>query len=88
MISKLKTLAFLAASLAFSGLAVADADDEKWINQCVQDNKASGQAAEVVKKYCECMNDQMDDNETLSITEWEKTHKKEEKECDAKAGWK
>lgn len=76
------------ASFALSGAALADADDEKWINQCIQDNKASGQTAEVVQKYCACMNDQMDDNETQSITEWEKTHQKEEKECDAKAGWK
>ncbi len=34
------------------------------------------------------MNEKMDSNETQSITQWEKTHPNEEKECDAKAGWK
>lgn len=34
------------------------------------------------------MNEKMSDNETKSITEWEKTHPKEEAECSAKAGWK
>jgi len=59
----------------------------KWINQCVADNK--GDAAEdVVLKYCTCMNNKMSDNETQSITQWEKTHVAERKACDAEAGWK
>ena len=49
------------------------ADDVKWINQCVKDNKG-GAADEVVLKYCTCMNNKMSDNETQSITQWEKTH--------------
>ena len=54
------------------GLA-ATTDDVKWINQCLKDNK--GEAAEpVVLKYCTCMNNKMSENETLSITAWEKTH--------------
>jgi len=59
----------------------------QWINQCVQDNKG-GAAAEVVLKYCTCMNNKMSDNETQSITAWEKTHAAERKACDAEAGWK
>jgi len=30
----------------------------------------------------------MSDNETQSITQWEKTHATERKACDAEAGWK
>ena len=35
--------------------------------------------AEVVLKYCTCMNNKMSDNETQSITQWEKTHVAERK---------
>lgn len=70
------------------GPARADADDKKWVAQCVKDNKDEGAKPEVIKKYCTCMNDKMDANETKSITEWEKTHKKEAAECSKKAGWK
>ena len=66
----------------------ATTDDVKWINQCVADNKREGAAKEVVLKYCTCMNNKMDDNETRSITEWEKTHPEEMKACDKEAGWK
>lgn len=85
---KLSTL-FLIASVTVSGLAfAADADDAKWIAQCAKDNKDAGKPPEVVEKYCTCMNEKMGSNETQSISQWEKTHPNEEKECDAKAGWK
>lgn len=79
---------FLAASALVGGQAFAGADDTKWINQCIADNKDQGQTAQTVKTYCTCMNSKMDDNETQSITQWEKTHKKENEECSKKAGWK
>ncbi len=64
------------------------ADDIKWIAKCITDNKDEGQTPEVVKTYCECMNEKMDDNETQSVTQWEKKNPKEQKECSDKAGWK
>lgn len=67
---------------------IQNADDIKWIAQCVLDNKDEGQPMDVLQKYCECMNDKMDVNETQSVTQWEKTHPKERKECSDKAGWK
>jgi hypothetical protein len=78
----------LVALLSASGHAFADADDVKWINQCIKDNKDEGAKAPVVRKYCECMNGKMDASETRSITQWEKTHKKERDECSKQAGWK
>ncbi len=84
---KVSTL-FLIASVTISGLAFADADDTKWIAQCMMDNKDEGKSTDVVRKYCECMNDKMSSNETQSVTQWEKSHPTEEKECSAKAGWK
>ncbi len=80
---------FVVAALAVAGNAAfaATTDDVKWINQCVADNRG-GAAAEVVLKYCTSMNNKMSDNETQSITQWEKTHVAERKACDREAGWK
>ena len=64
-----------------------NADDLKWINQCINDNKG-GASAEIVRKYCICMNEKMDNNETKSITQWEKSHPKERAACDKESGWK
>ena len=67
-------------------------DDLKWINQCIADNK--GQPAhDVIRKYCMCMNEAMDDNETRSITQFEKANPKIRAKCDrlglevASGGW-
>jgi len=76
------------AKPAATPAAAASPDDMKWIAQCIMDNKDEGQPMEVVQKYCECMNSKMDDNENLSVTEWEKKHPQEEKECNEKSGWK
>ena len=79
---------FLLGSVMASNAAFAvTADDVKWINQCISDNK--GSASEVViRKYCTCMNNKMDDNETQSITQWEKSHPRERAACDRESGWK
>src|SRR5258708_7961071 len=83
-------LALLLATCAFTTTAAvaATTDDVKWINQCVTDNKDEGAKEEVVLKYCTCMNNKMDNNETRSITQWEKTHESEAKACSKQAGWK
>jgi hypothetical protein len=47
-----------------------------------------GATPEIARKYCICMNENMDDNETQSITQWEKTHPRERRACDKEAGWK
>jgi hypothetical protein len=88
---KLAVLALsLAASLVASNAALAqavNADDVKWINQCIADNKG-GASEPIIRKYCFCMNEKMDNNETKSITEWEKTHPRERAACDKESGWK
>jgi len=90
---KSTTIAAMALLLAASSYAMkpafaATTDDVKWINQCVEDNKNEGAKKEVVLKYCTCMNNKMDDNETQSITQWEKTHPRERAACDKESGWK
>jgi hypothetical protein len=80
-------LALAAACFAANTAFAVTTDDVKWINQCVNDNKGDAAAA-VVLKYCTCMNNKMSDNETQSITQWEKTHVAERKACDKEAGWK
>jgi len=76
-----------AVGFVSNAACAATTDDVKWINQCVADNKGDA-SAEVVLKYCTCMNNKMSDNETQSITAWEKTHVAERKACDKEAGWK
>ena len=47
------------------GYAQLSKDDVKWINQCIADNKGQpGGTPDIVRKYCMCMNEEMDDNET------------------------
>ena len=65
-----------------------NADDMKWINQCIQDNRGeAGGTPAVVRAYCICMNEKMDNNETRSITQWEKSHPAARKACEREAGW-
>jgi hypothetical protein len=80
-------LLFAVSFLNAGSALAATTDDVKWINRCVSDNKG-GAAADVVLKYCTCMNNKMSDNETQSITQWEKSHVAERKACDKEAGWK
>lgn len=81
------------AFLSFVGMVVAStaafagADDAKWVAQCLKDNTDAKVSVEIVAKYCACMNGKMDENETQSITQWEKTHATERKACEAASGW-
>jgi hypothetical protein len=59
----------------------------KWVNQCIDDNKGATSAA-IIRKYCMCMNEKMDDNETRSVTQWEKANPEARQDCEKQAGWK
>ncbi len=86
---KTTAAALLLASVCFAGNAAfaVTTDDVKWINACVQDNKGAAADA-VILKYCTCMNEKMDNNESQSISQWEKTHATERKACDKESGWR
>jgi hypothetical protein len=82
--------AFAVAATLLGSSAFAqkmNSDDLKWVNRCIDDNK-DGAAPAVIRKYCMCMNEKMDDNETQSISTWEKSHPKERAVCDKESGWK
>ena len=74
----------VAGSAAYAQLS---ADDVKWVNQCIADNKG-GASADIIRKYCMCMNEAMDDNETRTITQFEKANPKVRAKCDRVSGWK
>lgn len=78
--------------LAIGGPALAqkmNSDDLKWINQCISDNKdEEGGTPAIIRAYCICMNEKMDDSETRSVTEWENSNPDARKECEKQAGWK
>jgi hypothetical protein len=81
-------LVLAAFAVAIGQSYAATKDDTAWINRCISDNKDEGATAKVVRAYCECMNNEMDDNETLSISAWEKKNPKTQAMCSKKAGWK
>ncbi len=62
-------------------------DDLKWVGQCMNDN-AGAAAATVIRAYCVCMNNKMSDNETRSITQWEKSNPRAREACDKESGWR
>jgi hypothetical protein len=81
------------ALLAASALPIAaqqmNADDVKWINECIRDNRNEpGATPSIARAYCVCMNEKMDNNETQSVTQWEKSHPRERDACSKQAGWK
>jgi len=92
---KLTAIMMLCAGAVVSGAFLASqrataetADDRKWVNQCLADNRDAKVSMAVVRKYCECMNDAMDDNETRSITQFERANPKIRARCDRLSGWK
>lgn len=83
---------FVAGSLVVVGLmlvggAVQADDNAKWVAQCLKDNSDAKVSEAVVNKYCVCMNDKMDNNETRTITQWEKANPEARKACEKVAGW-
>jgi hypothetical protein len=90
----MKTLASVLAAVAamtFSNVASAQmtSDDLKWVNQCISDNNGeAGGTPAIVRAYCICMNEKMDDGETRTITQWEKANPKARVACEKQAGWK
>ncbi|CAN7739023.1 hypothetical protein LJR009_002669 [Bosea sp. LjRoot9] len=79
----------LTGQTLFTGQAAMaqSADDAKWVGQCLIDN-AGGAAEPIVRKYCVCMNNKMSDNETRSISQWEKSNPAARAACDKEAGWR
>ena len=66
-----------------------NADDLKWVNECIRDNRDEpGGTPAIIRAYCICMNEKMDDNETRSITQWEKANPRARRDCERQAGWK
>jgi hypothetical protein len=87
MIRLIALLALVAAAaVSIDTTSAETVDDRKWVNQCIRDNKGLASAA-VVLKYCVCMNDKMDDNETRSISQWERANPKARAQCSRQAGW-
>ena len=82
-------LALTTAVCAATGASAQkmNADDMKWVNQCIDDNKGGASDA-IIRKYCMCMNEKMDSNETRSISVWEKANPQARAACDKESGWK
>lgn len=81
--------AFAAMAIAQTASAQMTTDDLKWVNQCISDNKGeAGGTPAIVRAYCICMNEKMGNNETRSITQWEKANPRARVACEQQSGWK
>ncbi|AZO77994.1 MULTISPECIES: hypothetical protein [unclassified Bosea (in: a-proteobacteria)] len=87
MTFKLSALLLAGSVLASAAAFAQSADDKKWVNQCLSDNKDAKVAVSVVTSYCTRMNGKMSDNETRSITQWEKANPNARKACEQESGW-
>lgn len=77
----LAVILLAARTLLGSGGAFAGtADNISWITRCMSDNKSEqGVSVDIAFK---CMNNKMSENETNSISTWEKATPNETKACD------
>jgi hypothetical protein len=86
------SLAILCAAIAVAAPAAAqrmNADDLKWVNQCIDDNRGeAGGTPQIVRAYCVCMNEKMDSNETRSISQWETANPGARRACERQSGWR
>ncbi len=76
---------FLVSIIMLNGPARADYDDKIWVAQCVRDFASYEVPTPVLYKYCKCMTDEMSDDETQSVKEWEPTHPNEMAACHSKS---
>jgi hypothetical protein len=83
----LVAVALLAVCAVSTAAQAQTADDRRWVNQCLRDNSDAKVAATIVRAYCECMNNKMDDNETRSITVWERANPAAKHACERESGW-
>ena len=82
-------IAAAVAGVVLAGSAMAGPDDAKWVARCVSDNANAKVSVEVVTSYCTCMNNEMDNNETRTVSVWEQTPegKVAMGKCDKASGW-
>jgi hypothetical protein len=81
------------AIITFVGCLIAGSawaqstDDVKWVNQCVRDSASYAVSQQVKIMYCTCMVSKMSDNETRSVTQWERANPAARDDCARRAGW-
>jgi hypothetical protein len=80
-------VASLVGCLIVGSAAAQATDDVKWVNQCVRDSAGYAVSEQVKIMYCTCMVSIMSDNETRSVTQWEKANPRTRDDCARRAGW-
>ena len=86
MKSAIITFSFVGCLIASSATAQST-DDIKWVNQCVRDSASYAVSQQVKIMYCTCMVSKMSDNETRSVTQWERANPAARDDCARRAGW-
>jgi hypothetical protein len=62
------------------------AADRAWIDACVSDRKQTGRSAKMLRAYCVCMQEVVEDNQPLGITELERSYPPAHLACRRQAG--
>ena len=75
------------AGALVAGNAAAQTDDVRWVNQCVRDSASYPVSEQVKIMYCTCMVSKMSNNETRSVTQWERANPVARDDCAKRAGW-
>ncbi len=73
--------------IASSATAQRQTDDVRWVNQCVRDSASYPVSEQVKVMYCTCMVGKMSNNETRSVTQWERANPVARDDCAKRAGW-
>ena len=85
---KARAIALSFACCLIAGSAAAQtSDDVKWVNQCVRDSASYPVSEQIKIMYCTCMVSKMTDNETRSVTQWERANPRARDDCARRAGW-
>ena len=74
--------------VAFASGEAGASEDAKYVDQCVRDSAGMAATQQVKIMYCTCMVGKMDDNETRSVSQWERANPAVATECARLAGWK
>jgi len=87
--SRLLGFVFAAFAISFmgGGAGAQSTDDVRWVNQCVRDSASYPVSEQVKIMYCTCMVSKMSNNETRSVTQWERANPVARDDCAKRAGW-
>jgi hypothetical protein len=81
-------LGLFAVLAAPAHAAKLSAADKAWIGKCMDQLKRENANVKIVRKYCVCMHDMFEDNESVSQSDMEHMFPPVHRSCNKSSGWK